>query len=99
MMPGEGRQHKNSIFVGDQLEALCNALRRTVKFRTKLPVLFAIRLDLPVHTGYLLRVRADKKFALQIGQSPSIPGCKPVVFRKSNTTTRLCQLLRVKFAG
>src|SRR5258708_5125914 len=99
MMTGEGRQHKNSIFVGDQLEAVCNALRQAVKFRTKLPVLFAIRLDLSFQTGYLVSVRADKKLAFQIVYSRPIAGCKSVVFRKGNATTRLCKFSREKFAG
>src|SRR6266403_442477 len=99
MMAGEGRQDLNSIFVGGQLEGVCKALRRTVKFRAKLPVLFAIRLDLPVQTWRLLRVPADKEFALQIGQSHPIPGRKPMLLGKGNVTTRLCQLSRVKFAG
>jgi hypothetical protein len=64
-MAGEGRQDKNRIFVGDQLEAVCKVLRRAVKFRAKLPVLFAIRLDPPVQAGQMLRVSADKEFALQ----------------------------------
>src|SRR4029077_13570249 len=38
MMPGESRQDKNRIFVGDQLEAVCKALRRAVEFRAKLPI-------------------------------------------------------------
>jgi hypothetical protein len=55
-MDGVGRQEKNSIFVGDQLEAVGKALRRAVKFRAKLPVPFAICLEPPVLTGRLLRV-------------------------------------------
>jgi hypothetical protein len=31
VMAGEGRQDKNRIFVGDQLEVVCKALRRAVK--------------------------------------------------------------------
>jgi haloalkane dehalogenase len=62
---------------GDQLEGVCKALRRAVKFRSKLPVIFAIRLDPPVHAGHVLRVSADKEFALQIGQSHSMSGRKP----------------------
>ena len=65
-MAGYGWQDNNCIFVGDQLEAVCKALRRTVKFRAKLSVLFAIRLDPPVRTGGLLRVLPYKEFALQI---------------------------------
>jgi len=49
----KARQHKNSIFVGDQLEAVCKALHRAVKFRAKPPVLFAKRLDPPVSAGML----------------------------------------------
>jgi hypothetical protein len=64
-------------------------------FRSKLPVLFAIRLDPPVHAG----VSADKEFALQIGQSHPILGRKPVLLRKCNGTTHLRQRSRVKFAG
>src|SRR5689334_16531399 len=98
-MVGEGRQHKNSIFVGDQLEEPWKVLRCAVKFRSKLPILFAIRLDPPVQAGYFLRVSADKEFALQFGQSHSIPGRKTVLIRKCNVTARLRQRSRVKFAG
>ena len=55
-MAGESRHDKNRIFVGDQLEAVCKALRGAVKFRAKLPVLFAIRLDPQVQAGQVLRV-------------------------------------------
>src|SRR5258707_14261383 len=99
MMAGEGWQDKNSILLRDQLEAVSKGLSKAVKFRAKLPVLFAIRLDSPVHAGHLLRVSADKEFAFQIGQSHPIVGCKPVLLRKGNVTTHLCQLSRVKFAG
>jgi hypothetical protein len=64
MMAGEGQQHKNGIFVGDQLEGMGKGVRRAEKFRAKLPVLFAIRLDPPISAGQLLRVSADKEFAL-----------------------------------
>src|ERR1700730_181394 len=99
MMAGEGGQDRDSIFIRDQLEGVCKALRRPVKFRAKLPVLFAIRLDLPVQTWRLLRVPADKEFALQIGHAHACGGPKPVLLRKDNVTTHLCQLSRVKFAG
>ena len=41
-MDGVGRQEKNSIFVGDQLEAVGKVSRRAVEFRAKLPIPFAI---------------------------------------------------------
>jgi hypothetical protein len=94
----ESRQDKNNIFVGDQLEAVCKGLRRAVKFRAKLSIFFAIRLEAPVHAEYLLRVFANKEFAIQIGQSHPILGRQPVVFGKGNATTHLCQISRVKFA-
>ena len=97
-MAGEGGQDLNRIFVGDQLEAVCKALRRTVKFRAKLSVLFAIRLEPAVHARHFLRVSADKKFTPQIRQSHPIMGRQPVLLRKGNVTTHFCQLSRVKFA-
>jgi hypothetical protein len=99
MMAGEGRQDKNRIFVGDQLEGLFNPLHRAVEFRAKPSALLTVRLDLPIQAGRMLTVPAYKKFVLQIGQSHPILGRKPVVFRKGNVTTCLCQLSRVKFAG
>jgi len=42
MMDGVGRQEKNSIFVGDQLEAVGKVSRRAVEFRAKLPIPFAV---------------------------------------------------------
>src|SRR5260221_12779161 len=99
MMAGDGRKYLTRIFVGGKIEGVCKALRQAVKFRAKLPVLFAIRLDLPVQTWRLLRVPADKEFALQIGQSHPILGCKPVLLGKGNVTSHLCQLSRVKFSG
>src|ERR1700756_5095675 len=96
-MAGGGRQQKNRVFVGGQLEGLGKAFRWAMKFRAKVPVLFAILLDPSVPAGHLLRVPAEKEFALQIGQSYPIPGRKPVLLRKGNVTTRLCQLSRVKF--
>ena len=73
MMAGEGGQDRDSIFIRDQLEGVCKALRRPVKFRAKPPVLFAKRLEPPVHTGYFLRISADKEFALQIDGDCPLP--------------------------
>jgi hypothetical protein len=73
----------NSIFVGDQLKGVCKGLHLAVKFQSKLSVLFAIRLDLPVQTWRFLRVAADKEFALQIGQSHPILGRKPGTKRRA----------------
>ena len=41
-MDGVGRQEKNSIFVGDQLEAVGKVSRRAVKLRAKVPIPFAV---------------------------------------------------------
>src|SRR5258708_4459466 len=98
-MAGGGRQQKNRIFVGDQLEGLGEAFRCAVKFRAKLPIAFAIPLDLSLPAGHLLRAPAGKKFSLQIGQAYPIPDREWVLLRKCNATTRLYQLSRIKFAG
>src|SRR5258708_27815609 len=99
MMAGEGGQDLTRILVGDYREAVCKALRRPVKFRSKFSVLFAIRLKPPIHAGHLSRVSANKEFAPQIRQSHPILGRKPVLLRKCNVTTHLRQLSRVKLAG
>jgi len=78
-MAGEGGQNINNIFVGDQLERVGQAVRRAMKSRAKLPVLLAIRLDLPVQTGNLLRVPGEKEFGLQIGQSHPNLGAKSML--------------------
>src|SRR6516165_4513171 len=56
IIDGVGRQEKNRIFVGDQLEAVGKALGRAVKFRAKLPIPFAVCLEPPVQTGRTLRI-------------------------------------------
>jgi hypothetical protein len=105
-MAGVARQDMNSIFVGDQLEGgVSKVLRRPVKFRAKLSVLFAIDLDPAVQAGHLLRVPADKKFALQIGQPYPILGRKRVLSERPRQS-RTMQTMpvdalrrRSKFAG
>jgi hypothetical protein len=93
-MAGEDGQDINNILVGDQLERVSQAVGGAMKSRA---ILLAIRLDLPVQTGNLLRVPGEKEFSLQIGQSHPNLGAKSVPLRKSNTTTHLNQCSRVEF--
>src|SRR5258708_35879543 len=99
MMAGEGGQDLTRILVGDYREAVCKALRRAVKFRSKFSVLFAIRLKPPIHAGHLSRDSANKQSAPQIRQSPPILGRKPVLLRKRNVTTHLAHHSLVKLTG